>query len=440
MRTRHAYSTATDLVTAGLESMADDPAATPEDRYRLLMELTDTHRWQGDWVSLLETATRAIEVATELDDVRRLAEAASSMTRGALWQSPAHGADHPVVLDALRRSLEELPGDERELRCRVMLGLAAEAYYVSPAEEREALVEEALALARSIGDEGLLVHACQIGFVSTWRPATAPRRLELSLEAAERASRLGDERSFVVARTLAAVAHGELGQAEEMWRVALPARADAVRLHLPYPQLVLDALLVPWLAEDNRFDEAALMVESTRRLSGRLRLVQAGLAELGAVISLNVWRGQAAQVADLMELAQDDALPMEAATVVMMWRAGREDRAHAYAAAATFDLEQDNWFSMLNWACAAETALVLGDRDLAVAAYDRLAPFPGYSACAGSGTNLGPVDAFLALAAAAVGDLDLAGGHADDALALCETWQVPLVAQWLRAQRARDSF
>ena len=199
-RTRHAYGIAAELLTAGLASMVDDPGASVADRYRVLMELADAHRWQGDWISLLDVATSAIAAATELDDVCRLAEAASSMTRGALWQSPAHGADHPVVITALRRALAELPTRERELRCRAMLALAAEAYYTSPVPEREALVEEALSLARTIGDDSLLVHACQIGFVATWRPATAAARLDLALEGAERAGHLGDERSVVVAR------------------------------------------------------------------------------------------------------------------------------------------------------------------------------------------------------------------------------------------------
>ena len=50
------------------------------------------------------------------------------------------------------------------------------------------------------------------------------------------------------------------------------------------------------------------------------------------------------------------------------------------------------------------------------------------------------MDAFLAHAAAAVGDLELAGAHADDALLLCEEWRIPLVAQWLRDQRDRFGF
>ena len=104
MRTRHAYGTAAELLVAALDSLADDPDATPADRYRLLMELADAHRWQGDWIGAARDARRRRSRSpTELDDVRLLARAASSMTMGALWQSPAHGADHPVVIAALRR-------------------------------------------------------------------------------------------------------------------------------------------------------------------------------------------------------------------------------------------------------------------------------------------------------------------------------------------------
>jgi hypothetical protein len=75
-----------------------------------------------------------------------------------------------------------------------------------------------------------------------------------------------------------------------------------------------------------------------------------------------------------------------------------------------------------------------------VHAYERLAPYEGFSCCAGSGVALGPVDAFLALASAAGGERDVATRHADRALELCEEWQVPLAAQWLRGQRERFGF
>ena len=200
MRTRNAYGVASDLLASALASLENDPEAGLEDRYRLLMQRTDTHRWQGDWISLLDTAMSAIDVAEQLDDVLRLADAASSMTIGALWQSPAHGADHPVVIAALRRAFDELPPEEHERRCRAMVALAAEAYYRSPPGEREAFVDEALALARRIGDAGLLLHVTLIGFIATWRPATAEQRLALAQEATDLAARLGDERSLASRR------------------------------------------------------------------------------------------------------------------------------------------------------------------------------------------------------------------------------------------------
>jgi hypothetical protein len=77
---------------------------------------------------------------------------------------------------------------------------------------------------------------------------------------------------------------------------------------------------------------------------------------------------------------------------------------------------------------------------MAAAVYAKLAPFGGRGCSAGSGNASGPVDAFLALAAAAAGEREQAARHADAALALAEQWEIPLAAQWLRSQRERYSF
>lgn len=440
IRTSNAYTVASDLLGAALDALADDPQATLEDRYRLLMERIEAFRWQADWISLLAHVGEAIEVAERLDDVLRLSDAACSTTRGALWQSPAHGTDHPPIVSALRRVLEELPDGERERRCRAMLALAAEGYYTTAPAEREALVDEAIALARSIGDDHLLLQACETGYVCTWRPATLDTRLALGQEGREISRRLGEERSAAVADTLVAVALGESGRVAEMWELGRAARAEADRLHLPYCQLVLDALFVPWLVQAGRTQEAMAYVDNTVRLAREMRVGQAALAELGAVVSVYMWTGRNEELAGMMQLAEDEVLPMVAATTVTLDRAGRTDEAVEHARTHTVDLAQDNWFSMLNWCCAAEVALLTGDRELATATYDLLAPYAGRCACAGSGTTLGPVDLFLAQAAAAVGELDLARRHAHEGARLCEEWQVPLVTQWWRDQRDRFGF
>jgi hypothetical protein len=91
-------------------------------------------------------------------------------------------------------------------------------------------------------------------------------------------------------------------------------------------------------------------------------------------------------------------------------------------------------------AMAAEAALRIGLPDLASAAYDSLSGIAGQPASAGSGTCVGPVDMFLAMAAAATGERDLAARHARDAARLCEEWRIPLAASWFAQVREEFGF
>jgi hypothetical protein len=89
---------------------------------------------------------------------------------------------------------------------------------------------------------------------------------------------------------------------------------------------------------------------------------------------------------------------------------------------------------------AAEAAMYVGASDIAATAYDRLLPFAGMPAASGSGTVIGPVDTFLAMAALATGERDLATRHADDAARLCAEWEVPLADSWLVGRRQQYGF
>jgi hypothetical protein len=104
------------------------------------------------------------------------------------------------------------------------------------------------------------------------------------------------------------------------------------------------------------------------------------------------------------------------------------------------DLSRDDWYASANWAFAAEASLGVGDAELGRAAYDLLVPLAGGVAVAGSTLALGPVDAFLALAAAASGRHDEAVRHAEAAEALMDTWAIPACGAWFRELRARHDF
>jgi DNA-binding SARP family transcriptional activator len=439
-RSLYAHQESADLLRTALSLMDDDPAATRRERYDVLMHLVDAYRWSAMWTELIATVEEAVEVGEALGDVELTARAAIATTQGALWQSAAPGQVHEAVVAALRRSLERLPDTDDPLRCRVLLGLSNELYYGAPYAERRMLVDEALAMARRLDDDALLLDACQISFSALWCADTAEERLALAEESLALAERLGNERAHVVSACLRAVVLGELGRPAEMYAASEVARAEAERLHILYGLLVIDNLLLPWLAMAGRFDECDEVFERIRDIDSRISLDQSEAATAGAYVVIATWRGDDGEAAAIAQSMEGGPFPITATAVAALLRAGREDEARAHFASHTVDLSGDDWFAPFNRGMAAVVALALGEPELGAAAYRLLLPYAGMCCTAGSGNACGPIDLYLALAAAAAGEREQATRHADDAERLCEEWQIPLAARWLRDQRDRDSF
>jgi hypothetical protein len=286
-----------------------------------------------------------------------------------------------------------------------------------------------------------LIDAYLTSYMSTRRAATAGRRLEYAARAHEIAQQIGEQRAQAVSECLVALACAELGQIQEMWNWAAIARVSCERLRIAYGVLVLDNLLLPWHAMAGRFDRCEEILESLRVLDESMSLAQYDDAAAGAALCIALWQRNTADLVPLL-LTLEAQTPLPVTTLVTMFqaRAGLAHEAREHLAAHPVSLTSDDWFSKLEWAAAAETALAVGDTALAARAYDKLAPYAGESCCAGPGMHSGPVDAYLALAAAATGERSLACGHADSALELCQRWEIPLVGQWLRNLRQAHRF
>lgn len=437
----HAHEAGVELLRSALAVLPDAPSATARDRYDILMLLVESLRWGGDVEELLAAVEQAIVVADELGDVELLARAATGTGLGSLWLTTPYGVVFESIVAALRRCLDRLPAHDGALRCRVMMSLALETYYGTSIDERTALVDEALAMARRLGDDALLLEELQLAFNATWRPASAPRRLELATEARALASRLGDERGVVLTTIQLAIVCGELGRVDEMHALAADARREAERLRMNYALLVVAALELPWVTMAGRFEDAEALCAEVLQLDRQMSLAQGSDAVAASLLTLLVWRGGLVEAGPLLEgLASASLLPIQAPVAAFLIRVGAVEAARLLVASSPPDLAGDNWYSMLNWGMAAEAAFTLGLTDLAADAYERLAPFPGRVTSAGSANAFGPVDSFLALAAATVGELELATRHADRAAELCQEWEIPLAAQWLRDKRDRGGF
>jgi hypothetical protein len=348
------------------------------------------------------------------------------------------------MVETLRRTLQALPPQDDALRCRVMLSLAVELYYrEDAARERSALVDEGLAVARRTGDPALRLWACVAACLALFMAVDAEHRVALATEALAAAGEAGDEPGRAIALTTRAIAEQESGLIDAMEADVAAARALCERLRLAFPLVVLGWLEVPWRALRGEVPAALELWRRTVDLQARTSMPQADVSPLGALLVVQLATGTLDQelldgVARVRELYP---LPSGGVMHGLLCRAGRLDEAEALdrAGIATGDRPL-TWFDPLDLALAAEGAFRLGDADLAARVYARLAPYQGRTSCAGSGTALGPVDRVLALCAAATGQRDLAARHADDALALCRAWRIPVVEGWLAEERRVGGF
>ena len=109
-------------------------------------------------------------------------------------------------------------------------------------------------------------------------------------------------------------------------------------------------------------------------------------------------------------------------------------------AAIGWEEPAEDWYTEGYLALCGEVALVVGDAALGSRVYTLLVDKRDAMVVTGTGPAHGPADAYLALAAAAAGELTLAREHATRAEELCDAWRLPKVAAWLGGLRERHGF
>jgi hypothetical protein len=324
-----------------------------------------------------------------------------------------------------------------------MLALANELADVVPVPENRVLIDEALAMADRIGEPRLRLHARQVATSAIWTASTADERLAWATEAVTLARDAGAEQAFVVSSTLRTVVLSELGRVEEMAVAAAVSHAEAERLRIPYGELVLGAVTMPWLALRGRFEEGAELLERMQAWAGRVNESFAGEALAAAQATLWMWQGEEIRAAEMLAgIVDEPPYPLSALVAALMLRAGETVRAreHLEMAGGLRLVPEEHELSCYLDCHAAEVALRLGDAEVATESYRRLTPYAGRTGQAGSALNAGPVDAFLAMAAAASGEALAAAKHADAAVAQMDAWGLVVGRAWFDRIRAELGF
>ena len=312
------------------------------------------------------------------------------MTIGALWQSAPHGAVHDDVVVALRRSLGGLPPDD---------DAAALPGMISPGQ-------------RAV----LRARRSRSGRPWWRRPWRWPAGSTTAAGHGRRPGRVRGALASGHGRPAAGAGHrgdGDRGptrgtSARSPWPRPSPrsptpswarrrrcgrppsvARDYAERLRLPYGLMVLDTLEVPWLAMADRFEEDEARLASLlgwrRRWSCTRSTRRSPARDGAAAVAGPGGRGAADGAGRSGRTAADDpAIAASCCAPVRSTRHGTTSPRRPRAARPA------------HLVLAAELGRRRRGRGRdrrprsGRAAYDLLAPYAGHSACAGSGSAIGP--------------------------------------------------
>lgn len=409
---------------------------------RLSLAAADAVCRAGDLARAREAFARVAARARVLGDASALARAAI----GAAEAQPITGIPDHGLVRLLEEALDALGSEDSPLRARLLSQLAEAIYTVPEAQgRRQALSQEAVAMARRVNDPAALVSALNVRCLMLSGSGSVDERLALATESARIAADRADQHRVLdaggwVIRTLLEL--GEItGVDREIERLA--AIAEEVRMPLYL-----------WLATVRRGTRALLagrFAEGARLATEALALVPGGPTSFmgrGYTLQMMIIHGERDR---LDESEAPLALLVERIPNVPMFRCylaallvDLDRRAEARAlfeplAARDFaDLPNDGLGFLSSLASLVRVAVALGDMPRGRLLYDLLAPFGERNIVLPIGVGcLGAAGRYLGTLAAALGLAAEAEQHFERALALETRMGARPLLAWTQFEYAR---
>ncbi|HVF79906.1 MAG TPA: AAA family ATPase [Solirubrobacteraceae bacterium] len=403
-------------------------------RLDLLLALGSARSRAGDSRAARETFLRAARLARRLGSSERLAKAA--LGYGAGMGGFEFGRVDEGLVALLAEAREALGEEDGPLLARVLGRQATELYFSDRDEERVALGERAVEMARRIGDRATLASTLSARFLTLWGPENSPRRLQIASDVIALGEEVRDRELVLRGHVWRIVSLMELGD----WvgadiELAVHARlAEELRdpLHLWYVPLfrATRALLEGRLVDAERYaGEAfaigrrtqaqnaaqlyAVQLFALRAEQGRLSEVGQSLSEFGRRYpAAPVWRAAAAFSLTVLGRNDDARRSFESMTATQVAEIPRDGE----------------WLSTV--ALLIRTGARIGAAGRTGELGKLLAPYTERAVIAGRGAIcLGPVSRFAGIAAATAGRTTEAIELLEHALAMARRWGAePMVA------------
>jgi class 3 adenylate cyclase/tetratricopeptide (TPR) repeat protein len=383
----------------------------------------------------------AAEIARDLGDPARLADAAISLHRDASTREMLR-VDEPMVA-LLEEALDTVDADDLARRALLTSALVPELLWSPDRERRLTLADEALDLARRAGDDLVLarVLAQQSAGYDNTDPRIIDRYADESAEIIALASTLDDP-----ALLFGAYTHRILGSILVGNRTTLDADLDAVdalaaRLRQPALEFRSRTLRTAQTLISGRLDDAERQIAELGEYWAAHRLTQTGTIGVLA-FRLHYERGRLADFEPfLLQLIAEQAsiVTWRVALLSVYASTDRLDdaREHLHVLAADdFAIVPRDVLWVVSIAGIARIAGLAGELDIAQRAYNYMLPFRGVIAGTGQSAEQ-PVALSIGTAAAALGRFEDAEQLYAEAIDLSERLGAPTFVAATRVQWAQ---
>jgi pentatricopeptide repeat protein len=396
--------------TQALDLLEQRSRTDPGLRCDLLIGLGTAQRQDGD-PGHRETLLEAAALARELPDANRLASAALANNPG---RFSVQGASDPERLESLEAAIELLPEDDTGRRAELLSTLAVELSWSDAEHRRRALTDEAIALARRVGDPATLVRVIGRAFHAIYAPDTYEQRLGYALEALDLTERIRDPglRGLALDRAMWVMLDG--GNLTRFDELLAEQRMLADRLGEPVLRFGVELHVVTRVMITGTLEESRQALDNLLEVGNQTGLPEATMTWGTLAGELSVRRGQLAEYVELVEGAVEQFPEMPAPVAALAYaycELGRMDEARALLDKALErgfgELPRDRLL-LLSLAYWAGVAVALSATDVAGVLYEMLEPYGNQVLQPSHGMVEGPIAMHLGQLAASLGRYDLA--------------------------------
>jgi tetratricopeptide (TPR) repeat protein len=388
------------------------------DGLEVLLALADARWRSGEFERAQERYIEAAELAHKLELPDLLATAALGL--GGRMGFGAGRRDEQLIA-LLEQALEALPDGDDPLRARLLARLA-EALAFSERERLSDLCEQAVAMARRIGDPSVLAAVLLNVRFAVWGPSNAQRRCETADEVVRLAQDASDVALEVDGRLSRVVDLLELGEVERADAELELCGDKAQEVRQRYQLWWLACLLALRALMDGRIADADELATHALQIGQRDRNQNALQIYGGQLAGMRREQGRFAELEDGVKafIAQYPAIPTWRCTLAFLYaNAGRVQEAQQELDALGTDsfagLPRD-MFWLADLAQAGQAAAYAGAVEHARVLYELLAPHARQNVVVAIAACWGSTSRVLGLLARTLGRTGEAARHFEDAI------------------------